>query len=248
MSKTPDYASKIASLLAKAEDPAATPAEAESYTAKAEGLMVRWGISDAQVDEKRRKGKKAGEKVIEHTFVIKGSWARGLMYLAFAVSRGLGTVRALKSAVRGSTMDQRIYFIGFESDVARAITLYESLALQALAARDVWWNGWDRRRQLSANERFLAKRQFLASFAQTVEERLTATRAGVEAEVEPGTALVLVDRGEKVDAWLAEKYPKLGNGKASRGSFHGSREGREAGQRANLGGTQVGTGKAGAIA
>lgn len=245
---TPDYATKIAALLAKAEDPAATPQEAESYTAKAEALMVRWGISDAQLDEKRRKAKKAGEKVVEESFVIEGSWARGLVHIAFAVSQGLGTVRMLKSAVAGSTMSQRVYFIGFASDVARARALYDSLALQALSARDVWWKSWDGRHRLSANERFLAKRQFLASFGQAVESRLTATRQQAQGEVTESTALVLVDRGEKVDAWLAEKYPKLGRAKASRGSLHGSAAGREAGQRANLGGTQVGGSSSKAIA
>ena len=61
---TTDYAAKIEKLLAHATDPATTPEEAEEYTRKAEDLMVRWGVSDAELAEKRRKQKKGNGKVV----------------------------------------------------------------------------------------------------------------------------------------------------------------------------------------
>ena len=41
------YADKIAGLLRKAEDPAATSAEAEAFFAKAQELMTKYAIDEA---------------------------------------------------------------------------------------------------------------------------------------------------------------------------------------------------------
>lgn len=246
MSTTPDYASKVAALLAKANDPAATPEEAETYSAKAEALMVKWGISDAELDAKRKGQRKAAEKIVEVNWIIKGADGRTLNRLAFAIAQGFGNVRCLQASVYGSTMDKRVYFIGHESDVARAKALYESLAVQASHARGVWFSALDKT-GMTGNDKFLAKRQFVWSFSDAVQLRLTATRKAAEGEVTKSTELVLVDRAAKVDDYMATAYPKLGKGRASNGSDEGRAAGRAAGQRANLGGTQVGSGSKGAL-
>lgn len=246
MPTTPNYAEKIAALLAKAES-TEFPAEAEQLTAKAEALMVKWGISDAELDSKRKGQKKAGEKIIEKRLLVEGSWARGLIYIGQGVAEGMGNVRFLTASVRGSTMSKRIYFIGHESDVARAVTLYESLVLQALSAREVWAKE-GHLDGLTANQKFLSKREFLVGFGSGVQTRLTATRKAAEGEVKgTSTELVLVDRSAKVEEWMGEHYPKLGNGKAMRGGVTGLAAGHAAGKAANMGGTQVGTGSAGAL-
>lgn len=253
MSPTEKYEDKIQALLAKATDPAATPEEAETYTAKAEALMVKWGISDAMLDAKRRGQRKAGEKIVEKRIRLHGSFVRAEVSLGFAAGRGLGTVRVLKSngLPHEGTMVQYLWFIGHESDVQRAITLFESLQLQVVSARQVWWAGVrdEFRACLSNNEQYLAKRQFITSFASTVEQRLTAQRQSLveEASADPGTALVLVDRTEKVNEYLKAHF-KVGAGRGiNGGSAAAARAGREAGTKANLGGAQVGGGSKGAL-
>lgn len=246
MSPTDQYAEKINALLTKAADPAATPAEAESYTAKAEHLMVKWGISDALLDAKRKGQRKAAEKIIEKRVRLHGSFVRAEVSLGFAAGLGLGNVRVLKSnGARGEgTMVQYVWFIGYESDVNRAVTLFESLQLQVISARQHWWRTFDEKAHMTNNEQYLAKRQFIISFASTVQARLTAQRSALveEASKDKSTALVLVDRNEKVDEYLESNY-KVGKGRGiNGGSYAASTAGRAAGAKANLGGTQVGGG------
>jgi hypothetical protein len=240
------YAERIAALLAKAQDPAATPAEAESYTAKAEELMVRWGISDAMVNAKRE-GEKA-EKVIEERFTVAGLNSLALVELAFSVGRGLGTVRILKARDGSQREAQRIYVIGHESDVKRYRTLYDSLVLQAMAARDAWWKEENKTTRYTQYAGRLARRQFVMSFGHTVGARLAATRKTEEdkaVKYTKSTELVLRDRQAAVDDWMARMYPKLGKGRAIAGSHAGRAAGQEAGRKANIGQTSVGgSGKA----
>lgn len=239
-----DFATKIEALLAKAQDPAATPAEAEAYTAKAEALMVKWGISDAELEAKRRGQKKGSEKIVTEIVYIAGAEGRNLLQLAFAVGEGLG-IRVLQSSGKG-TMDKRAHLIGFESDVKRVKMLYESLAVQALHARAVWYADLDKT-GMSGNDKFLAKRQFVWSFASVVGRRLRATReTAVEETKGTGTELVLVDRKARLDEHMAQM--KVGKGRSVRsGGSTGRTAGREAGERANLGTNQVDTGAGGAI-
>lgn len=241
MSTTPNYAEKIEALLAKAQDPAATPEEAETYTAKAEELMVKWGISDAILDSKRKAQRKSGEKIVATKLRFHGSFVRGEIRLGFAVGEGLGSVRVFKSNAPGEgTMVIYLTLVGFESDVARAVTLLESLRVQANLARTAWWNGKpeEERKSYAANEAYLAKRQFIITFAQTVKARLTATReqAVEQASKDKSTALVLVGRNEKLNDHMEANYQlKATKSRLNGGTAEAAAAGREAGKRANLG-------------
>lgn len=248
MSSRKSYEDKIAALLRKAEDPAATPKEAQAYTEKAEHLMIKWGISDAIIEAKRSgQAGHSAEKIVERRLHITGYFCRGEIHLGFAAGRGLGKVRVLKANGRGSSTEQYLYFIGFESDVSRVISLFESLRMQVTAARTAWWKNYTDKDYMTNNQQFLAKRQFIMSFASEVERRLVAMRTTEEEKVEPGTALVLVDRSAKVDDWMSENYPRLGHGRQINRSSAGASEGRAAGRNANLGGSEVTTGRSGAI-
>jgi hypothetical protein len=63
-----------------------------------------------------------------------------------------------------------------------------------------------------------------------------------EANVTPGAALVLASKQDRVDEWVAEQYPQLKKGRASRAQYssQGAAAGRAAGRNANLGGKAVG--------
>lgn len=242
---TPDYAGKIAALLAKAEDPAATPAEAEAYTQKAEALMVRWGISDAELDSRRR-GKNKREEVVQVKLSFTGLHALSRVYLAWNVANGLG-IRGLKS--KGWKDTQHAYLIGHQSDVDRALTLFNSLCVQQDAALAAWWKSEDAPRHLPQYEQRKARRQFQLSFGSAVETRLRRIRREAEREFTTehkgtGTELVLANRQEAVDSWVKEQYgDKLGSARGIQGSAYGSAAGRAAGQRANLGQKGVGGAK-----
>lgn len=250
MSPTEKFADKVQALLNQASDPAATPEEAEAFSRKAEELMVKWGISDALLDAKRRKQKAKAEKILTEKIRVHGSFVRADVMVGWAAGDGLGNVRVIQSSGENS-MTKYVWFIGFESDVQRAKILFESLLLQAHAARLAWWRDYEGKDTLARNQKKLAKRQFILTFAHVVHTRLEAMRLQTveEASKVKSTELVLVDRKAKVDAYMDEEHANLKKGRALKGGSHdASVAGRKAGNEANLGGTQVEAGEtAGAI-
>ena len=57
--------SKVRKLLAKAEDPACTPAEAEAFTAKAAELIAKYGVDRALLAARDPATDPVGDRVIE---------------------------------------------------------------------------------------------------------------------------------------------------------------------------------------
>ena len=227
------YAEKIAALLAKAESTDNT-AEAETFTKAAERLMLKWGIDDAKL-EAARKGKDVNataDKIVQTTHMFTGIYHYGLFAIGSAVGNGLGNIKVMISKGRSSST---IFFVGFESDIARALQLTHSLVVQAEAAMRAWWKTSEERTWLRGMEAFKARRQFFLSFAAAVGERLREARCEEVAEAGSGTDLVLVDRGRRVQDYVRENY-SLGRARGSiqQGSAGAESAGFAAGQRASF--------------
>ena len=211
----PNYAAKIAALLAKAES-TDNAAEAEAFSAAAEKLMLKWGITEAMAAEAKA-GATASEPIVQRREEQTGSYHAAWMNLANSVVLGLGSLRLLKSTWRTSTT---IYVIGHESDVDRFFTLFHSLKAQAEGAMKAWWKtqrddyrGWDG--EILQGEAFRARRAFIIGFGRAVQSRLRAERRAVVEET-TGADLVLAGRDRRVTDWVGEQYPNLGKGRASR--------------------------------
>lgn len=242
----------IRKLLAKAEG-AATPAEAEVYTAKAVELMARHGLDEALVNAKREVRETPTSKRIP----MDGSYTKEKASL-------LGWLMA---AVGGKSVHHNygkktlaVTLVGFATDIERIELLYTSLLLQALPQMnrltkedvDPLWGRWD-----VSNQQLAAfKRSWLIGFANTVHHRVQeAERKAAEQKTaeetpstgQPGTALVLSDRRAQVEAFHAKLFPDLGSAKARKVDSAAYRRGAVAGRNANLGGTGVGTGARAAL-
>lgn len=238
------YEERIAALLRKAEDPAATPAEAEAYTAKAEALMIKWGISEA-VARSRAGQDVARETIVERRYLLTGTYHRGFYEIGSAVA-GAMRLRVLVSKSQYRTI---LYVIGHESDVDRFEVLYDSLRLQVVTAMNAWTRDekatgrWD---AFTHHEKFKARRQFLMSFGWTVARRLRALTRDEVATYAGKAEIALRDRSAEVDDWVKDQHPRL---RASRGSldhsWYGDDAGREAGKRARIGGDALPGGRRG---
>ena len=64
----------IAKLLAKAEQ--TTPEEAEALTEHAERLMVKYGIEQARIDERRARLGQTQEEIVKERMLFTGAYAR----------------------------------------------------------------------------------------------------------------------------------------------------------------------------
>jgi hypothetical protein len=133
----PDRAAlaKIRKLLAKAEDPAATPEEAQTYTAKAAELMAAYGIDRALLAEQDPASDFVGDRVV----VLDAPYALDKAALLSSVALALRcrAVRRVRQAGRAGprpTKQVSIHLFGFDSDLLRVEILFTSLLLQEQSA------------------------------------------------------------------------------------------------------------------
>lgn len=223
-----DKLDTIRKLLAKAEG-AATPAEAEAYTAKAVELMARHGIDEAMAAaaEPGRDGIGAVRVPMDDPYSAAKSRLLGWVASAF------GCRCVLHGAWGGKV--EAVTVFGHASDRERVELIYTSLLLQATTQVV-------RLRPPRPGESVAAyRRSWLHGFAVEVHRRLTAAEAGAAEEASrvdpsgPSPALVLADRRSRVDEAYAEAFPVLGRARRSTLSGSGYGAGTRAGSRADLG-------------
>lgn len=232
--KTPDDAVlvKVRKLLAKAEDEACTPAEAELFTAKAAELIARYGIDAAMLAEADPSTDRVGDRVI----VTDAPYALDKAHLLYAVASALGSQTVRRTRYLNGRKQLSMHLFGFGADLERVELLYTSLLIQAAHALvDVW---------VPYGESVAAyRRTWYAGYADAIGRRLrdAERRAQDDAddrrpETGRSVALVLADRSVQVKSAVASAYPRLTAGRSRRLSGQGYRGGFAAGQRANLGG------------
>lgn len=224
----------VRKLLAKA-DGAATPEEAQAYTAKAVEMMARHGIDDALLAAADPGRDEIGAQQIP----MHDPYSAGKARLLAWVSSALRCRAVLHEAWGGKVSAVTVF--GFASDLARVELLYTSLLLQA-------GSQLLRQRPTRPGESVAAyRRSWLHGFAVEVHGRLVAAEAGAVAERSGGptagrrsVALVLADRSRLVERAYAEAFPGVGRARRATLSGSGFGAGAAAGQRADLGRGSVG--------
>ena len=215
----------IRALLAKAE--ATTfPAEADSFTAKAQQMMTRYSI-DAAVLASGAAGDKRASGIEQRRVHIDNPYADEKADF-IAVLAHVNGARCVWSPSLGFAT-----IIGFPVDLHLTDLLFTSLLLQATRASA----------EATANDRDLRtasfRRAFLIAFADRIGERLEATKksAAAEAEQEYGSALlpILASRQVAVADAFAEAFPNVTFTQSRRLNAHGWHAGRAAGDRATIG-------------
>ena len=232
-----DKLDTVRKLLAKA-DGAATPAEAEVYTAKAVELMARHGIDEALLGA----AAPHRDEVATCRIPVADPYSAGKARLLAWTANALRCRAVLHEAGGGRVA--AVTVLGFASDRDRVELLYTSLLLQASAQLA-------RQRPAWVGESVAAyRRSWLHGFAVRVHQRLveaearaaeSAARASPSSgpSAGPSVALVLADRRARVDRAYAEAFPQIGRARHARLSGSGYAAGTQAGARADLGGRPV---------
>ncbi len=114
---------RVRKLLAKAEDPAVSPAEAEALTAKAAELMARYGIGRALLAASRPDTDRPSDRVID----VPNPWAQVKAHLLAGLA---GAMRCQCILVNTDGPGGRVHVFGYGSDLERTEILYTSLLLQ----------------------------------------------------------------------------------------------------------------------
>jgi hypothetical protein len=227
---------KIRKLLAKAEDPATTPAEAELYTAKAAQLIADYGIDEALLAHHDPSRDPVGDRVV----VLDAPYAADKADLLGTLAAELRCRAVRRTRHTHGTRELSLHLFGHESDLQRVELLFTSLLLQTA-------HGLARTPVPPSEHKAAFRRSWMAGFTSAIGQRLRAAEREAEAQAadrfrSSGTtaALVLADRSALVNAALHEEYPNLRTARARQLSGSGGRHGWAAGQRADLGGTRIG--------
>ena len=218
MSEIDPLLARVRKLLAKAEDPACTPAEAEAFTAKATELIAKYGVDQAMLAAEDPSRDPVGDRVVP----LDAPYALDKAGLLAAVAVPLRC-----RVVRKTSGGVRVHLFGHAADLERVELLFTSLLVQAahgLAAVPV-----------PAHEHPAAfRRSWLAGFAHAIGVRLREAERAAE-QAAPGSALVLVHRSDLVERRMAEAYPILRTASRRRLAGGGLEQGYAAGQAASLG-------------
>ncbi|HEX6873696.1 MAG TPA: DUF2786 domain-containing protein [Micromonosporaceae bacterium] len=224
---------KVRKLLAKAEDPGCTPAEAAALNDKAAELIAKYGVDRALLAVARPDSDPVGDRVIE----VLAPYALDKAGLLATVASALRCRSVRRKEWVGHGYGYSMHLFGFASDLERVELLYTSLLVQAsygLAMAAV-----------PEYETVAAfRRSWLVGFTQAIGERLRSAerRAAASAQHQAdgsSFALVLADRGAQVDRRLEEVYPRLRAAQPRRLAGSGLGGGYAAGQRADLGGSRL---------
>ena len=236
---TDDILAKVRKILAKAEDPAATPEEAEIYTAKAAELIATYGIDRALLALADPTSDIVGDRIV----VLDPPYALDKADLLSGVAIRLRCRSVQRVRYAENVKQISLHLFGYESDLLRSEMLYTSLLLQATSTLA-------RTPVPSAESPAAFRRSWLAGFSSAITRRLRDAEARAEQRAEhrpgqangssetaqPSVSVVLADRSVEVANAVETEYPRLSRAKGRQLSGSGGMAGWNAGQRADLGG------------
>jgi hypothetical protein len=214
---------RVRKLLAKAEHPGTPVEEAQAFSAKASALMARYAIDAALLEHDAPSGV---EPVVRH-LRVDPPYAMARAVLLDRVARA-HRVRVVIGPDAGGGA-RSCTLVGFPVDLQAVDVLFTSLLLQASSAMLTASADHPRPKAF--------RRAFLLGYADVIGARLAAAQAEVERDVTaaaPGAALVLVGRGDRVQAVLEREFPRLRSLRMSTSSAGGLAAGRTAATRADL--------------
>lgn len=236
-----DVLELVRKLLAKAENEAATPEEAATYTAKANELMTKHAIDEMLV--RSRSGIR--DDIQTQSVTVLGPYVpeKLIMLAVIAIANGASCVQQITYTWNPETLKREKTvtgeLVGFPDDLENVENLFTSVLLQATTLLS--------RTPIPSYDTTAAfRRTWYLGFASAVRVRLESVRdrAASQAQSEqndqgPGVALVLADRQNQVEQKLAELYPNMKKGRAR--TLHGSgfHAGYRAGQNADVGGERL---------
>jgi hypothetical protein len=238
-SKIENLKSKIAALLAKAER-TDNEHERDAFNAKAEKLMLAYGIEAAELEAA---GEVKPEEIVQVFRGYIGGYALLMPEFVYLVSQAMGGLRVIQSnGIKGS---RGVWLIGHESDVDTAWTIIDSLEKQAHLAMKRWVRQQNADpssiyRLIPGPEKFKSRREYILGFALGAGKRIDEEKRDVESTASTGAALVLVSKTDRVNQYMDDQHSNLKPAKDRRQQgVTGRGAGYRDGQQANVGTTAL---------
>ncbi len=191
-----DYARKIEALLAKAASTDSAE-ERDAFEKAAERLIIKWGISDAELSAARERKGAPETAIIMSTRSLAGvRYGRALAMMGAVVAEGIAPLKAFwdkRDRVQSFTV------VGCEDDIRRASQYLPYL--EEAVVRD--WKAWSAARDFDTPHiRYRAMLSFFLAWADRVSTRFRGLRQEEFSTSSPGAELVLRDRVKRAEAFL----------------------------------------------
>lgn len=218
---------RVEALLTQAEDPGVTPEEAQAFLAKAEELMLKYSITEAQG---RRAGEKPGIEALRVPFEAPAYLFRHLgIWGVGAVVEAIGLCGFAYRKVHRGGGEFVIY--GTKTDTEHTAKVIRSLVRQARHGLTLWKaedGTYDELRGVSQSWATQAAQNYVYGFARGAARRITGTRLAVTEETH-GAELVLVHRAAEIKEAMEDvKSSRASAPKTSLGFRAGVRDGQSA--------------------
>lgn len=219
---------RVKALLAKAES-TESPQEAEALTAKAEELIVKYGLELAEMDIDGQ-----DDVVVSHTWEFTGTWAIALRRIVCYVAAMLPACMNVYFSGRGV---QRVTIWAHRSEIPCYVSLLESLLRQAQRDEQLW-----RAMKRTAGQRVTQshRRSYFEGWALGVSDRLRSRYEDDAAGSAASRELVLVSRRRRLKDYVVRAEGPLRPGRPSQVAVNDAAgQGWNDGQQANLGAAEL---------
>jgi hypothetical protein len=229
---------KIAALLALAGNEGATEAEASLAAERAQEMMLKYGISLAEITMNDTAAKRIGADTIRFP-VESGEWR---IYLADGVVKSVGGQMVIHSGCwdpETNKTRKEFTFICPEGTVDSCLDLYRWMEAQlALVSSEEMRN----RKETWVHGRSW-RRSWLVGASTRICSRLQEKYRQAQEETETSTALVLMR--DAVKDKMAELFPSLSTHRYNQSRLNGEayRHGSSAGEQFDIGGGKVSSGR-----
>jgi hypothetical protein len=233
-----EMADKVRKLLTQAEDPAATPEEAQTFTMKAQQLMTKYAIDLAMISDAAD-----AHELVERGWDVPGPYASHKVTLINSVARA-NDCRVLYSDLGGGR--KHVQVIGFPDDVEWVEVLSRSLDLQMASAlltarRDQPAGVHGRTFSVAFVQGFIAEVTRRLQDARRRAVRDASAAAGGSGDggggsSGPSVALVLAGKQARVEEEFTVRHPRTRTvyQQVRLRSWSGYNPGRVAGRQASL--------------
>lgn len=206
------------------------------FARKAAELVARHRIDPEQLAG----GSESDDLTLIEIVVGRGAYVRGRI----ALMQGIADTHDVRMVFKSSPTGSVAMLAGRRDDLAIVEVMYTSLHQQVATQMSAI-----RKSTGASTQRH--RRAFLFGFANRIGELLTETRSTIEATEQStadrgaATALVLQERGERLDQFAAEKWGRVRNAsQPARVVADGFANGVNAANRADVGRTRLGGRKA----
>ncbi|MYW96018.1 DUF2786 domain-containing protein [Amycolatopsis rubida] len=246
MATNANITERVQKLLAKAEDSAATPEEAQIFAAKAAELIAKHNLDAATV--RHREGKRPEQiRLLEFEVSGQGWHGKARASLVYSVAEAHGcSVCTMGNLMNGKP--RWVLIMGPAATLKALELLLPSILLQAetqgMAAARAHMDERKGKFDTPANaniERRTFFRSYLPAYGAGVAEKIVRSREAMAEKVKGKAGeLVLVTDAERTKAAFEKRYPDLKFGREDKHNIAGAVAGRRDGRNADTGQAKVG--------